>query len=93
VIAGVGFVFAVAAVSATRNKRSGVRLFDWAAMAAVAVTPQIMLLVVEFDGLLQRVMVLVGYIWLIVESTRVQAVSGHLYRPQATRRSSTPTSR
>jgi hypothetical protein len=66
----VSFILAVAAVSASRTEAARNKVFDWIVIAAVGLTPQVML-VVEVDGLLQRLMVFLGYIWLIAQSLRV----------------------
>ena len=66
----VSFILAVAAISASRTVAARNKVFDWIVIAAVGLTPQVML-VVDFDGLLQRLMVSLGYIWLIAQSIRV----------------------
>lgn len=70
VLAAAAFILGVAAVSSRRNGPLRTKIFDWLAMATVGLIPQIMLLV-DFGGLLQRSMVLLGYVWLISQSTRV----------------------
>ena len=76
-LAGVSFLLGVVAVSTSRP-RDGlvVRAFDWVVVAAVAVTPLIMM-VVDRDGLLQRLFVVLGYLWLLVEATRIGQVTRH----------------
>ncbi len=71
VLSAASFILGAAAISRTRNRDRRVRMFDWIVIAAIAITPQIMLVVVEIDGLLQRSMVLLGYLWLLLESIRV----------------------
>lgn len=82
----VAFILGVAAISAARTGAPLItRAYDWLVIAALVVIPQLMLLAVEYDGLLQRLMVLLGYIWLITESSRLakQAPSSRLTRPAA----------
>ncbi|MDH3190061.1 MAG: DUF998 domain-containing protein [Acidimicrobiia bacterium] len=68
----VAFILGVAAISASRiGAPLAIRTYDWLVIAALAVIPQLMLLAVEYDGLLQRLMVSLGYVWLVAESTRV----------------------
>ena len=67
----IAFIFGVMAVSASRPRSQlRARVFDWVAIAAVALIPQIMLLVTN-DGLWQRFTVVLGYVWLISEASRV----------------------
>lgn len=71
VIAAVSFILAAVSVSIARPPGSRLyRWFDWAVAAAVALIPQTMQLA-GLDGLQQRLMVALGYVWLLVEMSRV----------------------
>lgn len=70
-IAAIAFMLGIATVSISRPRReTWTRVFDWIVIAAVAVIPQVML-VVTYPGALQRAMVLLGYVWLLIETTRI----------------------
>lgn len=67
----ISFILGAAAVNRSRPETRLVpRSFDWLVIAAVALVPPAVF-AVEFDGVLQRVMVGLGYVWLIAESTRM----------------------
>lgn len=70
VLTAASFILGVAAVSSRREGAPRAKAFDWLVMATVGLMPQLMLLV-DFGGLLQRSMVLLGYVWLIGQSIRV----------------------
>ena len=71
VTATVAFVIGALAVWTTRAPTARfARILDWVVIASVVVIPQLMLMV-TYDGLLQRVAVGVGFFWLFVEATRV----------------------
>jgi len=71
VVGAVSFILGVVTVSGTRPRQAiRARVFDWLVVAAVALLPQIMVLV-RVDGLLQRIMVAFGYVWLLAESSRI----------------------
>jgi hypothetical membrane protein len=71
VVGAVSFILGVVTVSGTRSRHDiQARVFDWFVIAAVALLPQIMVLV-RVDGLLQRIMVAFGYVWLLAESSRI----------------------
>lgn len=75
-VAGAGsaiaFILAVAAVAHTRARHLvGTRLFDLVTVLGVAVIPQVMLVMVDHDGILQRSAVGLGYAWLLIESMRL----------------------
>jgi len=67
---GASFILGVIAVSLSRARHDfWFRSLDWVVVAAVVVIPQVML-VTGVDGLLQRIMVGLGYIWLLSEAGR-----------------------
>lgn len=70
VMGAVSFMLGVASVSAQRVRGARIKVFDWSAIVVVGLTPHVMLLV-DFSGLLQRSMVLLGYTWLIGQSIRL----------------------
>lgn len=81
VVGAAAFVVGVTLVSLARpSAHSSRRFFDWMVVAAVALIPLVML-VTAGDGLLQRVMVGSGYIWLFTELARIRG------RPRVTRKS------
>lgn len=71
VIGAVAFMLGVLVVSHGRQHLRA-RVFDWVVVAAVALVPQVMLLTVA-DGLWQRLMVALGYAWLLIESLRISS--------------------
>lgn len=80
VVGATAFIFGVVLVSLSRpSEQRGARAFDWLVVAAVALIPQVML-VAAGDGLLQRAMVGLGYIWLLTE------LAGISERPDVTRK-------
>lgn len=86
VLGATSFVVGVYTVAVSRpGHRIGARAFDWTVIAAVVVIPQAMLSL-PGDGILQRLMVLVGYVWLFVESSRMES-SPDATAPQAAGRS------
>lgn len=69
VVAAATFILGILSVSLSRARgQRQRRLLDWLTMSAVLLIPQVMLLVAQ-DGLLQRFLVAIGYVWLFVEST------------------------
>ncbi len=71
VVGAVAFILAAFTVWRERPPDQGMRrAFDWIVMASIALLPQAML-VLPADGILQRLMVALGYIWLLAESTRI----------------------
>jgi hypothetical protein len=65
----VAFILGIVSVSMRRPSGSALRrALDWTAVAGVAVIPQLML-TSTVPGLLQRLMVALGYLWLIIEAT------------------------
>lgn len=71
VTAAVAFCCGAYLLSPSR-RRSTDRALDWIAIVSVAVIPQAMLLA-SYPGLLQRLMVGIGYAWLIAESGRISS--------------------
>ncbi|MGB7861311.1 MAG: DUF998 domain-containing protein [Acidimicrobiia bacterium] len=70
-IAAIAFILGIATVSISRpHRETWTRAFDWIVIAAVAVIPQVML-VVTYPGALQRAMVFLGYVWLLIETMRI----------------------
>jgi hypothetical protein len=77
---GVGFAFAfgVVAVLMRRPKgRAGARAFDLAAVAAACLLPIGMGVWGEVDGVLQRAMFLIAYLWYAAEAIRVTPAFDH----------------
>lgn len=70
VVGAIAFIVGIAMVSFSRPRRARARVFDFVVAGAVAVIPQLML-VTPADGMLQRVMVLLGYVWLFSEAQRM----------------------
>ena len=70
VIAVTGFV--LGAWQASRGRATDVRsrAFDWLVIVAMLVLPQLML-ITSYQGLLQRLLVGLGYVWLFVEIGRI----------------------
>ena len=71
-IAGaIAFIVGAAALATSRPRAERLaRGFDWLVIAVIALIPQVMHLS-ELDGLLQRTMVILGYLWLLVEASRL----------------------
>ncbi len=68
----IAFILAVAAVALGRARHLvQARLFDLVSLLGVAVIPQVMLVTVDYDGILQRSAVGLGYAWLLIESKRL----------------------
>lgn len=74
--AGFSFVVGVTAISLHRPPQADrpIIVFDWVVIASVILIPMIMMAVVP-DGLLQRVIILLGYAWLMLEAGRAQPVA------------------
>lgn len=71
VVSAVAFIVAVLSITRRRPPRQRARrAYDWATMIAIALIPQL-ILVLSGDGLLERVMALFGYGWLFLESQRM----------------------
>ena len=68
VVGAVAFILAVVAIARSRPGESpSMRVFDWVVVGAVALIPQLMLMA-PADGVLQRLMVALGYAWLFAET-------------------------
>ena len=76
-IAGISFTLGVISVSWSRptQARSAI-FFDRAMVCAMAVIPLLMMVAVDQEGLLQRFLVLMGYLWLLGESLRIDRGPG-----------------
>lgn len=73
-VVGAG-AFIVAALLLARSRPGaamGTRTFDILVAFSIALIPQVML-VSSADGIWQRVMVTLGYVWLFLESARIEA--------------------
>ena len=71
VVAAVAFIVGVMTITRRRPRyQRARRAYDWIAMAAVALIPQLILMV-GGDGLLERIMVVFGYGWLFSEAHRL----------------------
>jgi hypothetical protein len=79
VVGAVSFIIGVWMISRGRRQQAPARVFDWVVIAAIVIVPQAML-VLPGEGALQRLMVLLGYVWLFTESGRM---SRHLARGDA----------
>lgn len=81
VIGAASFIIGVLAISLSRpSHRRGARAFDWLVATSVALIPQVMLLTGS-DGLLQRLMVALGYVWLFAEALRLPTQPGQKRNP------------
>jgi hypothetical protein len=69
VAGAVSFVMGVVVVSSSRQRSRRARRYDALVVVAVVLVPQLMLLG-PLDGILQRLMVAVGYGWLFLECKR-----------------------
>lgn len=69
VIAVIAFVLAAWQASRGRTDLRS-RTFDWLVIVAMLVLPQLML-ITSYQGLLQRLLVGLGYVWLFVEIGRI----------------------
>ncbi|MFZ0015306.1 MAG: DUF998 domain-containing protein [Acidimicrobiia bacterium] len=68
VVGGLAFILGIVSISMGRSPGTGLRrVFDWTVVAAVAVIPQLMLMS-TVPGIWQRLMVALGYLWLLVEA-------------------------
>lgn len=73
VTGGLAFIIGVLVVSKSRPAtETRAKVLDWTVIAAVALIPQA-ILISTADGLLQRLMVALGYLWLFAESVRIAA--------------------
>lgn len=82
VSAATAFILGVLTISRQRPKgHRWVRVFDWLVVLAIALLPQVML-VTDGDGVLQRILVVLGYGWLFAEAIRVARAPEGIARVQ-----------
>ena len=80
VVGGIAFILGAFLVFRSRPEDDKLRrAHDWIVMASIALIPQVML-VLPADGVLQRLMVAIGFTWLLAESARI-ASSHRVARP------------
>lgn len=86
VFAAVAFIVAAMAITRRRPRhQTARRAYDWLTMAAIAVIPQL-ILILSGDGVLERVMVVFGYGWLFLETHRIAALDPGDSAPAVPRR-------
>lgn len=71
VVGGLAFIVGIVGVSVSGLRGPRARVLDIVMVGAVMVTPQLMLMTPAAAGMLQRAMVLLGYIWLLSEAQRM----------------------
>lgn len=72
-LAGLCFAVGVIALSPHRSPtEKATRLFDTAMVGMIVTIPPLMLLFVSYEGLLQRILVVMGYAWLFLETSRIR---------------------
>lgn len=81
VVGAISFIIGVAAVSLSSAQRQrAAKVLDWLVVISVALIPQLMLLTIA-EGLLQRLMVALGFVWLFTEASRISPRSGSVAKP------------
>lgn len=72
--AGVGFAFGILFLSRSRERSAKAQIiFDWVMIGTTALIPLVMLSFLDIEGLLQRVLVLIGYAWWFNEIYRMRS--------------------
>ncbi len=80
--AAVGFALGVLAVNRTRSRDARLtKAFDWVVALGTGMIPVAMLVFLGQAGLLQRLLAVAGYTWLILETVRIARFNEVLARP------------
>lgn len=76
-VIGLGFTVGVMAVGITRARRRGrADPFDWVAFLAGPLIPLAMLSFASLEGVLQRMMFAIAYVWYLREASRIPPPPG-----------------